>query len=375
METNNKLEKHKWGTIIIGAGQAGLATGYHLKKMGEDFLIIDATDKVGDLWRKRWDSLRLFTPSQFNGLPGLIFPASKGVFPTKDQVADYLEIYANKFRLPIQMGVKVLRLSKTFNYEIITSIGKLLCDRVVVASGYYASPRIPEFAKKLDKTIKQIHSSHYTNSSSLPDGNILVIGAGSSGVQIAIDVAQTRSTMIAGKFTTKIPDAVFRNFGAPYWWFITNVLTIKTPLGRKARAAFMKGGGAPLINVSPKDVKMAGIEHVPRVTGENNGKPVLEDGRIISPSAIIWCTGFKTDFTWIDHSVTDEKGYPIGEKGISSVLNGLYFVGMLFQFAMNSHLIGGVGKDAAFIANHIHKHSILRRKQIGERVTRITSYL
>ena len=364
MSTNNKLERYNWGTIIIGAGQAGLAAGYYLKNLNEDFLIIDGDDSIGDSWRRRWDSLRLFTPSQFNGLPGLPFPASRGAFPTKDEVADYLGIYANKFKLPVQMGVKVLGLLKTsFYYEITTSVGKIICERVVIASGNYALPRIPEFAKKLDNNIRQIHSSQYTNPGLLPDGKILVVGAGSSGVQIAIDIAKSRPTMIAGKFTTKIPDAIFRYFGDPYWWFISNVMTINTPLGRKAKAAFMKGGGAPLINVSPQDVMNAGIEHLPRVTGEKDGKPVLEDGEIISPSAIIWCTGFKPDFLWIDHKVTDEKGYLLGERGISSVLDGLYFVGMLFQFAMNSHLIGGVGKDAAFIAKHIHSQSTKRWRQ------------
>ena len=186
---------------------------------------------------------------------------------------------------------------------------------------------------------------------------MLVAGAGASGVQIAIDVARYRHTMLAGRFTTKIPDAIFKYIGRFYWWFISNVLTTNTKIGRKAKAAIMKGGGGPLINVSPKDVKAAGIEHLPKVTDAKYGKPVLEDGRIISPAAIIWCTGFKTDFSWLESSATDDKGYPIAERGVSTIFDGLYFVGMLFQFAFNSHLIGGVGKDAAFVAKHVHEHS------------------
>ena len=345
-------------TIIIGAGQAGLATGYYLKKNGSNFLIIDDGKRVGDSWRKRWSSLRLFTPAQFNGLPGLPFPAQKNYCPTKEEVADYLETYAAKYELPIKLNTRVFYASKVNGgYEIDTSSGTLFCKNVVVASGYYAKPRIPEFAGKLDMKIKQLHSSEYTNHHTLPQGEVLVVGAGASGVQIAIDVAKHRQTILAGNYTTKIPDAIFKYIGKFYWWFISNVLTINTGIGRKAKAGIMKGGGGPLVNVSPKDVEAAGIEHVLKVTDAQYGKPVLEDGRILNPSTIIWCTGFKTDFSWLEHSATDDNGYPLCNAGISTVLEGLYFVGMMFQFAMNSHLIGGVGKDAAFIAEQIYMGS------------------
>jgi len=361
--TDRESQRIHWDTIVIGAGQAGLATGYYLKKYGEDFIIIDEADRIGNSWRKRWDNLSLFTPAQFNGLPGLAFPAKKNYCPTKEEVAYYLERYANKFELPIKLNTKVLATSKVNSgYKIETSSGTLLCKRVVVASGYYAKPRIPEFANRLDKKIKQLHSSEYTNHHALPDDQVLVVGAGASGVQISIDISKYRPTMIAGKFTTKIPDAVFKYFGRSYWWSLNNILTINTRIGRKVKATVMKGGGGPLVNVSPKDVKAAGIEHVPRVTDVRYGKPVLEDGRIISPAAIIWCTGFKPDFSWLEPSAMDEKSYPFHERGISSVLDGLYFVGMMFQFAMTSHLIGGVGKDAAFIAKHIHEHSAVQNK-------------
>lgn len=369
MNTNKILEKHKWATIIIGAGQAGLATGYHLKKYGEDCLIVDAADKIGDSWRKRWDSLRLFTPAQFNGLPGLTFPAQKNYCPTKEEVADYLETYAAKHELPVKLNTTVFYVSKVNEgYEIESSSGTLFCENVVVASGYYAKPRIPEFAGRLDMETKQLHSSEYTNHHALPMGEVLVVGAAASGVQIAIDVAKYRQTTLAGNYTTKIPDAIFKYIGRFYWWFISNALTTKTKMGRKAKAGIMKGGGAPLVNVSSKDVEAAGIKHVPKVTDAKYGKPVLEDGRILNPSAIIWCTGFNKNFSWLEESATDDNGYPIAERGISTVLDGLYFVGMLFQHALTSHLIGGVGKDAAFIAKHIHEHSTLQHKHHNEKL-------
>lgn len=363
MHNNKQSEKINWGIIIIGAGQAGLATGYYLKQYDEDFLIIDEGDRIGNSWRKRWDSLRLFTPAQFNGLPGLAFPARKDYCPTKEEVANYLDAYARKFGLPVQLNTKVFYVSKVKSgYEIETSVDTLFCKQVVIASGYYTKPRIPGLANRLDRNIKQLHSSEYTNPHELPNGEVLVVGAGASGVQIAIDVARYRPTIIAGNFTTKIPDFIFKYIGRFYWWFINNILTINTRIGRKAKAGIMKGGGGPLVNVSPKDVEAASIEHVSKITDAKHGKPVLESGRIISPSAIIWCTGFETAFSWLEESATDEKGYPIAKRGISSVMDGLYFVGMMFQYALSSHLIGGVGKDAAFIAKHLHTHSSLQNK-------------
>lgn len=354
----NEEEKINRRTIIIGAGQAGLATGYYLKKYGEDFLIIDKDNRVGDSWRKRWNSLRLFTPAQFNGLPGLAFDAQKNYCPTKDEVADYLERYVVQFDLPVNLRTEVFYVSKNvYGYEVETSAGTFCCKQVVVASGYYAKPCIPEFASRLDMKIKQLHSSEYTNHHALPQGEVLVIGAGASGVQIAIDVAKYRQTTIAGNYTAKIPDFIFTYIGRFYWWFISNVLTTNTKIGRKAKKGIMKGGGGPLINVSPKDVEAAGIVHEHKAIDAKYGKPVLEDGRILNPATIIWCTGFKTNFSWLEESATDDNGYPIAKRGVSTVLKGLYFVGMLFQYAFNSHLIGGVGKDAAFIAKHIYEQS------------------
>jgi putative flavoprotein involved in K+ transport len=356
MMTNKALEKGNWRTIIIGAGQAGLTAGYYLQKENEDFLIVDAAKNVGDSWRNRWDSLRLFTPSQYNGLPGFKFPAPRGAFPSKDDMADYLEKYAVKFNLPIRMSEKVNHLTrKQSGFEITTSKGILTCDRVIVATGTNPSPRIPEFAKDLDKSIRQIHSSQYLNPNSLPLGKVLVVGAGTSGMEIAIELAKSRHTLISGHPTFHIPDPIFRYAGRIYWWFVSNILTVRTPIGRKAKKSILKGGG-PLVNVSVKDLIPSGVEQVPRVAGVENGQPKLEDGRVVTVSSIVWATGYRPDFSWIDFKVTDEEnGWPIMKRGVSPEIKGLYFIGMLFQFGLTSGLVGGVGKDAAYIVKHIHQ--------------------
>jgi putative flavoprotein involved in K+ transport len=358
MNSTNVNEKANWGTIIIGAGQAGLAAGYHLLKAGEDFVIIDAAENIGDSWRKRWDSLCLFTPSQYDGLPGFAFPATRNMMPSKDEVADYFEKYAEKFMLPVRMGEKVNYLSTTQpGFEITTEKGVLKCDKVIVATGTNQQPRIPGFAKDLDENIKQIHSSQYFNPDSLPKGSVLVVGAGASGVEIAIELAKSRPTLISGHPTFHIPDPVFRYAGRLYWWFASNILTVKTPLGRKAKESIVKGGG-PLINVSVKDLVTAGVEQVARMTGIESGQPKLEDGRIVKVSSIVWATGFKPDFSWLGVKVTDEKnGWPLTKRGVSTKVKGLYFMGMLFQYGLTSGLIGGVGRDAAFIVKHIQSNN------------------
>jgi putative flavoprotein involved in K+ transport len=340
-------------TVVIGGGQAGLAVGHHLRRLGEEFLILEAGERVGDVWRRRWDSLSLFTPAQHDGLPGLSFPSAAGTFPTKDEMADYLARYAGEFALPVRCGVRVQRLERTpAGFELTTSAGPFAAERVVLATGPHATPRIPEFARDLAPSIRQLHSSEYRSPAALPPGDVLVVGSGTSGVELAIEVAGHRTTSIAGRPTPHIPDGLLRHAGNLYWWFIHNLLTVRTPLGRKARPK-VRRGGAPLIRVSVKDLEVAGVERVPRVTGVSGGWPRLADGRVLRVSTVIWATGYRPDFSWIGFPIADESGWPAGARGVSSLAPGLFFVGMPFQFGLTSALVGGVGRDAAFVAERI----------------------
>lgn len=349
------MKKEKFSTIVIGAGQAGLAAGYFLNKINEDFIIIDKENQIGDSWRQRWDSLRLFTPSQYDGLPGFPFPVNRGSLPTKEEMTDYLLNYANKFSLPVQLNTNVIELRKISEvYELITSEGKLLADYVIVTTGTNQNAYIPEFAKGIDKKIVQIHSSEYKNPQLFPASNTLVVGAGTSGVEIALELSASRPTMLSGKATPHIPDFVFRYFGKLYWWFAHNILTLSTPIGRKVRPKILNGG-APLISVSLENVKEAHVEQLPRLTDIKDGLPQLEDGRVVSVTSIVWATGYKPDFSWIKFDVTDKSGWPKTNRGISESSKGLYFLGMLFQYGLTSGLVGGVGRDAAYVVKHLKK--------------------
>jgi putative flavoprotein involved in K+ transport len=356
MLTEMELETNQWDIVIIGGGQSGLALGYFLKKMNKQFIILDENNRVGDSWRRRWDSLKLFTPSQHDGLPGMPFPGSKGSFPGKDEMADYLERYVNEYSLPVRLNLKVNHLfTQNNHYEIDNSGNKLIARKVVIATGTNPFPNIPALSSDISREIFQVHSSGYTNPDLLPPGDVLVVGAATSGIEIALEISKTHRTFISGNPPFHIPDKAIRYGGELYWWFISNILTIRTPIGKKVRKKIIHGG-SPLIRVSSNDLRVAGITSLPRVAGVEGGYPKLEDRTILKVKSIIWATGYRPDFSWIGMNVTDETGWPISERGISSVKKGLYFMGMPFQFGLTSGLVGGVGRDAAYIAWHI-KHN------------------
>lgn len=366
MVTNNKLQKGlradstlSYNTIIIGGGQAGLATGYYLKQQGRDFVILDANKRIGDSWRSRWDSLRLFTPARYDGLPGMPFPASANAFPTKDEMADYLEAYAGRFELPVQTGIKVDCLSSQGDRFVIAA-GDLRFEakNVVVAMSNYQSCRVPPLAWELDPGIVQLHSSEYRNPSQLQEGGVLIVGAGNSGAEIALEVAHSHPTWMSGRDTGHVP---FRIDGVAGRFLLTRLvlrflfhrlLTVNTPIGRKVRQKVLSQGGW-LIRTRPKELAAAGIERVPRVVGVQNGRPIVEGDRIFEVANVIWCTGFHPGFSWIDLPIFGEDGEPKHERGVVVNEPGLYFVGLHFLYAMSSVMIHGVGRDAEYIAETI----------------------
>jgi putative flavoprotein involved in K+ transport len=344
-------------TVIIGGGQAGLSVGYHLKKQGRPFVILDANERIGESWRKRWDSLRLFTPARYDGLAGWSFPAPAVSFPTKDEMADYLESYAARFDLPVRTGLKVETLSREGDRFVVASGGRRFeADHVVVATGANQLPKVPSFADELHPGIVQLHSSQYLNPSQLQEGAVLVVGAGNSGAEIAFEVSRTHPTYLSGKPSGELPvrhGAAMARFVFPLIRFVGNhVLTLSTPIGRKVQPRYISHG-APLIRVKLKDLAAAGVEQVPRTVGVQSGRPALEDGGVLEVSNVIWCTGFGEEFSWIELPIFGEDGRPLHERGVVVGERGLYFVGLLFQYAAGSDVLPGVGRDAEYIAKHI----------------------
>lgn len=353
----------RFETVVIGGGQAGLAVGYHLARLGRQFVILEASERTGDSWRKRWDSLHLFTPARHDGLPGWSFPAPPWSFPSRDEMADYLEAYAARFLLPVRTGVRVDRvLREDGGYVVTAGDQRFAADHVVVASGAYQIPTVPEFASKLDPGIVQIHSSAYRVPSQLREGGVLVVGAGNSGAEIALEAASGgHPTWLSGRDTGHIP---FRISGLASRLLLERlvlrfvfhrVLTVSTPIGRKIRPKIISQGG-PLIRIKPADLAAAGIERVTRVAGVQDGLPVLDDGRVLDVANVVWCTGFEHDFSWIDLPAVGEHG-PAHRRGIVDDQPGLYFVGLHFLYSMSSAMIHGVGRDAEHIARHIARRA------------------
>ncbi|UKA62654.1 flavin-containing monooxygenase [Arthrobacter sp. FW306-04-A] len=348
-------------TAVIGAGQAGLATGFHLKKQGQDFLILDSYARTGDVWRNRWDSLRLFTPAQHDSLPGMPFPAKRDTFPSKDAMAEYLEAYASNWNLPVRHGVQVTGIERDDGrYRIHSSSGPILATNVVVATGPNARPRIPAFTEALDPDIHQLHGAEYANPDSVPPGDVLVVGSGTSGVEIALELASSHRTYIAGTPPFHVPGPVTRYAGGLWWLFIHNVMTRSTPIGRKVAVGFTKHG-APLIRASTKELGVAGVTRLPRMTGTHGGRPLLDDGQTLPVSTVIWATGYQPDFAWIQGLPADEDGWPLTCRGAVEQLPGLFFVGMPFQYGLTSGLVGGVGRDAEHVAGLIAGQAVAPR--------------
>jgi putative flavoprotein involved in K+ transport len=353
----DRPEKERVETLVIGGGQAGLAMGYHLSKRDLPYAIVDANDRIGDAWRNRWDSLRLFTPNRLNGLPGLPFPGYHWGFPSKDEMADYLESYARRFDIPVETGVRVERLYRDGDLFVATAGNRRFeADNVVVAMSSWQKPRIPDFAGELDPGIVQLHVADYTYPSQLQEGSVVVVGAGNSGAEIAKELARTHDVWLSGPDTGSIPfrpESVLARVLMPFIGRILfhRVLSTSTPIGRRARPK-MVSSGEPLLRVKPKDLAEAGVERVSRLTGAQDGQPQLEDGRVLDVANVVWCTGFHPGFSWIDLPVLGPQE-PAHHRGIVESEPGLYFLGLKFLHSVSSEQIHGVGRDAAHLADVI----------------------
>jgi putative flavoprotein involved in K+ transport len=352
--TNNEETFH---TIVIGGGQAGLSAGYFLKLRNENFVILDEPVHTGDSWRKRWDSLRLFTPGKFNSLPGAPFSKPGDYFPTKNEVADYLEEYARQFNLPVRHGVKVGNLSgNDHGYHITAGASRFFTTNVIIATGPYQLPNVPKYAGKLDSAIFQLHSSEYRNPEQIQSKSVLIVGAGNSGAEIAIELGKAgKQVWLAGRDVGRLPlhsplGKVFN--GMLIWWIMRHILTLNTPLGRRMWAR-VQNHGVPLGLAQRREIVNSGVELTSRLSGIQSGKPQIEDGRILPVDGVIWATGFRPDHHWINLPIFDEHGATLHSRGLVSDAPGLYFLGLPFQTGLSSSLLGGVGADAAYIVSRI----------------------
>jgi putative flavoprotein involved in K+ transport len=337
--------------LVIGGGQAGLAMGYHLAHRGLSLVIADANPEIGHTWRSRWQSLKLFTAGQYNNLPGMSFPAAPDSYPGKDDVADFLQAYAARFELPVRLNTSVIRLTRgdRDTYLAETTTGAIEAAHVVVATGPFQVPFVPEIAEQLDPDVVQFHSASYRRPEHLPEGRILVVGGANSGQQIALELSDSRTVEIA--VGEKLPTLPQRPLGRDIWWWLTATRLARVPVSsrlgqRLSQRDVVIGGGL-------RELRRRGVGVRPRVTGAGDRTIGFEGGESADYDGVVWATGFRIDHSWIDlPGVKDERGQIRHVRGVTES-PGLYMLGMTWQHTRTSALLGWVGDDAAFLADRI----------------------
>ena len=358
-------------TVIIGAGQAGLSTAYHLQKQGRPCVVLDRNSRIGDNWRRHWDTLRLYSPARYDGLPGMPFPADPWSFPQKDEVASFLERYALEFDLPVRMSTQVDALQPRAGggFELLVGGSTITCDNVVVATGTFGQvPNIPDFAGLLDPSVRQLHSSEYHRPADLQPGAVLVVGASHSGTDIAYEVATTHPVTLCGRDPGQLPFRPEQRRAKlifPVVVFVwRHVLTRRTPMGRKELHEVRAHGG-PMIRVHRDDLARRGVDRrTSRVVGVEAGLPLLDDGSVVTVTNVVWATGFRQAFDWIKLPVVGEDGWPVEMRGVVDEVPGLYFCGLAFQYAFSSMVFPGIGRDAEYLAHRIVERASSRTRQL-----------
>jgi putative flavoprotein involved in K+ transport len=345
------LPSHALDVVVIGGGQAGLAVAYHLARQEADFIVLDAGAEIGESWRTRWDSLRLFTPAEHDALPGMRFPATDGDYPGKDEVADYLRDYAARFALPVRLQCLVTRVEPGPDVFVVhTSEGLLRTQQVVIATGPFTEPLVPGVAAGLSDDVVQVHTGEYRRPGDLPAGPVVVVGAGNSGRQIAEELAATHDvTLAVGTAQLELPQ---RLLGRDLFWWLTRLgLMNKTIESRLARR--MRDRGDLIVGTPLTRLKRSGVVLRPRVVGITGDQVSFQDGTSVRVASVVWATGFRTDYSWVEvPGVLDDKRNPRHDRGITTA-RGLAFVGLPWQHTRGSALLGFVQSDAAWVSSQL----------------------
>jgi putative flavoprotein involved in K+ transport len=336
--------------VVVGGSQAGLAMGWHLAQQGLRFVVLEAGPEVGHVWRSRWDSLKLFTPSQYDALPGMAFPAPADTYPTKDPVADYLQAYAAAFDLPVRLNAQVTDLRRVGDdFEVGTADGIYQARQVVVATGPFQVPFVPPQAAKLDPSVTQVHSADYRNPQALPDGPVLVVGGGNSGFQIAEELAATRQVDLS--IATTYPTLPQRLAGRDLFWWLTRLgllrVTVTSRPGRRmSRRDFV-------IGTNRRRLERAGVRFRPRLVDADGRTARFADHSLLEDiGVVVWATGYRPDYAWIHIPEVVREGHVVHRWGVTKV-PGLYFLGLSWEHTRGSALLGFVNDDAAYLANQI----------------------
>ncbi len=339
--------------VVIGSAQAGLSMAYHLKTMGKKFIVVDGENEVGASWLNRWDSLKLFTPTEYNHLPGLKFNAQKGHYPTKIEVANYFKSYVETFQIPVQLNTLVTGVRKTEKGFFVThKNGEIEAKNVVIATGPFHIPYTPPCHTKISSTVLQMHSNYYKGVDQLQEGDALVVGGGDSGYQILDEISKDSSRTVYFSGVTKVNSIPQQFLGKTLWWWFTLIGFLSyhkySWIGKKI-SSFPQ----PIIGTDVKEIlSRKNVISIGRTKDALKDTVIFENNSITSIKNIIWATGYRPNFTWIEGLELDENSYPKNYRGVSNI-TGLYFIGLPWMYTRGSATLGGVSKDASYLANII----------------------
>lgn len=340
--------------IVVGAAQAGLAMAYYLKQQGKNFLVVDKESEIGASWLNRWDSLTLFTPSEFNNMPGMEFPAEKGHYPSKTEVAQYFKDYVHRFQFPVQLNTFIEDITHHDDHFVLKSDqGEFKTKNVVIATGPFHVPYTPPFSKQIDKDVFQIHSNFYKHPAQLQEGKAMVVGAGDSGFQILDEVSQDkRKVYFSGTTDVKVlPQEIL---GKTLWWWFTKSgflsFSRDTWLGKKISQSRQPVIGTPVQEILERD----NVEPVGNTKNAEGTLVLTEKKKIKDLKNIIWATGYRPNFSWIQGLELAKDGYPKHYRGVSNI-DGLYFIGLPWLHTRGSATLGGIRKDAKYLSDYIKK--------------------
>jgi putative flavoprotein involved in K+ transport len=337
--------------IVIGGGQSGLAIGHHLARLGRDFVILDAADEPGAAWRARWDSLRLFTPARYSGLPGLPFPGDPDRYPMRDEVVDYLTGYAGHFGLGVELGSRVRSVAPSAGgrYRVELADRAYDAEQVVVATGPFQVPFVPAIGERLDPRVPQLHSTGYRSPHDIPYGKVLVAGGGNTGYQIAQELSESHEVHLSiGSRQTPLPQRIL---GRDLFWYLDTTGLIRKPT--TSRIGRRMNGRDTLIGSTPRGLRRRyGVRLHGRTVDAAGSTVRFADGTTLDVGAVIWATGFRADHSFVDVPVFDSGGRLVHQRGVTAS-PGLYFLGLSWQHTRGSALLGWVGDDAEFIARQI----------------------
>ncbi|CAM1347981.1 flavin-containing monooxygenase [Tenacibaculum halocynthiae] len=341
--------------VVIGGAQAGLSMAYHLGKMDKKFIVLDGENEIGASWLNRWDSLKLFTPTEYNHLPGLKFNAPKGYYPSKVEVSNYFKSYVEKNSIPIQLNTLVTSVSKTKEgFFIKYKDGSIEAKNVVVATGPFHIPYTPPCHTKISDSILQMHSNYYKNKNQLQNGDTLVVGGGDSGYQILNEISENSSRTVYFSGDTSVKSLPQQFLGKTLWWWFTLIGFLSYSkyswIGKK-----ISSSSQPVIGTDVKGIlSRKNVVCVGRTRDAFKNDIHFEKNKISTIKNIVWATGYRPNFKWIEGLELDEGNYPKNYRGVSNI-EGLYFIGLPWMFTRGSATLGGVSKDASYLADIMRK--------------------